>query len=135
MIRTVFTSILPFISDSEHPSSHSRILSLFLGYAPCFIILTNSTEGLFYLAYAVLVVVWVEVEVLLRQRVAEPNKNASANVEQKNLKENILETKNNDSTAVTLGNTMISYKFQADDLRIALFFLFFIQIAFFGTGK
>jgi phosphatidylinositol glycan class N len=27
------------------------------------------------------------------------------------------------------------YRFQADDMRIALFFLFFVQIAFFGTGK
>jgi GPI ethanolamine phosphate transferase 1 len=27
------------------------------------------------------------------------------------------------------------YKFGGDDIRIALFFLFFVQIAFFGTGK
>jgi hypothetical protein len=28
-----------------------------------------------------------------------------------------------------------TYQFQRDDLRIALFFLFFVQVAFFGTGK
>ncbi len=27
------------------------------------------------------------------------------------------------------------YRFQLDDLRIALFFLFFVQVGFFGTGK
>jgi phosphatidylinositol glycan class N len=31
-------------------------------------------------------------------------------------------------------NTRI-YHFQQDDMRIALFFLFFVQVAFFGTGK
>ena len=27
------------------------------------------------------------------------------------------------------------YRPRSDDIRIALFFLFFVQIAFFGTGK
>lgn len=27
------------------------------------------------------------------------------------------------------------YQFQTDDARIVLFFLFFIQVGFFGTGK
>lgn len=27
------------------------------------------------------------------------------------------------------------YHFREDDLRIALFFLFFVQVGFFGTGK
>ncbi|KAG0703818.1 GPI ethanolamine phosphate transferase 1, partial [Suillus ampliporus] len=27
------------------------------------------------------------------------------------------------------------YKFHTDDIRIALFFLFFVQVAFFGTGN
>lgn len=29
----------------------------------------------------------------------------------------------------------LNYDFQLDDLRIALFFLFFVQVGFFGTGK
>ena len=27
------------------------------------------------------------------------------------------------------------YRMRVDDVRIALFFLFFVQVAFFGTGK
>ena len=29
----------------------------------------------------------------------------------------------------------LTYDFHQDDLRIALFFLFFVQVGFFGTGK
>ena len=29
----------------------------------------------------------------------------------------------------------VEHKFELDDLRIALFFLFFVQVGFFGTGK
>ena len=36
-----------------------------------------------------------------------------------------------------VGETKVAAKYQprADDLRIALFFLFFVQVAFFGTGN
>lgn len=71
-------------------------------------ILSISVEGLFYLAFSMTLGFWVEVESMLR---------ASSRA--------------SDSK----GARSKSYSFQTDDLRIALFFLFFVQVAFFGTGK
>ena len=45
--RTVSASLFPFIARIKHASPYSRILSFFLGFGPCFIILSISVEGLF----------------------------------------------------------------------------------------
>jgi phosphatidylinositol glycan class N len=81
----------------------------FLGFGACFVILSISIEGLFYLAFSVTLGLWIEVEGMLHPS-----------------------TKNSSDPSRKMPK---SYKFQADDLRIALFFLFFVQTAFFGTGK
>ncbi len=73
-----------------------------LGLGPCFIILAISVEGLFFAAYSITLLAWVDVEAALRP--ARPGQSSV-------------------------------YHFQADDLRIVLFFLFFVQVGFFGTGK
>lgn len=85
----------------------SRILMFFLSFGACFVILSISVEGLFYLAYSITLVIWIDVEAVVRED-------------------------HRDRGAKNAGN---AYSFRADDLRIALFFLFFVQIAFFGTGK
>jgi len=63
---------------------------------------------LFYLSFSATLTLWVEVEAMLRSvtRVDDPAR-----------------------------KMIKSYTFQPDDLRIALFFLFFVQTAFFGTGN
>jgi len=76
----------------------------FLGFGTCFVILSISVEGLFYLAYSTTLFIWIEVEATLR-------------------------------SMQRFSSGKYSYSFQVDDVRIALFFLFFVQIAFFGTGK
>jgi phosphatidylinositol glycan class N len=81
----------------------------FLGFGVCFVILSISVEGLFYLAFSATLALWIEVEAMLHSST----------------------TNTSDP-----GRKMIkSYNFQVDALRIALFFLFFVQTAFFGTGK
>jgi GPI ethanolamine phosphate transferase 1 len=63
--------------------------------------LSISVEGLFYLAYSITLIIWIEVEAALRA-----------------------------------GETVKDgYRFRREDARIAMFFLFFVQVAFFGTGK
>lgn len=82
-----------------------RILTLFLGLGVCFVILSISVEGLFYCAYTATLAVWSDVEATLREHASQ-----------------------GESKRKTTG-------VQLDDLRIAVFFLFFVQVAFFGTGK
>lgn len=98
-------SLFPFIKAVKYSSPASRILSFFLGFGVCFIILSISVEGHFYVSLTTTLALWVEVEAMLRAP-SETECKGSAD-----------------------------YTFQVDDLRIAMFFLFFVQIAFFGTGK
>ena len=85
-------------------------MTLFLAFSVCFVVLSISIEGLFYSAFTFNLLLWIDVEAAVRK------------------------------TLVTNGPMpkevrSDGYRFQADDVRIALFFLFFVQVAFFGTGK
>jgi phosphatidylinositol glycan class N len=93
----------------------------FLGFSPLFIILAISVEGLFYISYSLTLLLWVEVECVVRakRKTDEKDKLAKKDVE-------------NHKVPLSQG---LTYDFQLDDLRIALFFLFFVQVGFFGTGK
>lgn len=98
-------SLIPFALRIPHLPPVLKILTLFLGFSVCFVVLSISVEGLFFFAFSATLLVWVEVEIALRSH-GRPQ-----NVEKE------------------------GYRLQADDVRIALFFLFFVQVAFFGTGK
>ena len=86
-------------------------------------ILSISVEGLFFVSYSALLVVWVEIEVAIRPSPSLPNKPTGE--------------PEGASGATMTGKeaTVAGYRPRADDLRIALFFLFFVQVAFFGTGN
>ena len=103
----VIASLLPFLSRGGHHTAFSKFLVYFLGFGPCFVILSISVEGLFYVAYSLTLVSWVMVEFAVRNGSPSPSSSKVGKV----------------------------YQFQVDDLRIALFFLFFVQVGFFGTGK
>ncbi|KAG6902739.1 hypothetical protein C0995_012403 [Termitomyces sp. Mi166 len=87
----------------------SKFLVYFLGLGPSFIILSISVEGLFYTVYSLVLVTWVAVESILRTGRLPSIHNGSQKAK--------------------------VYLFQLDDLRIAVFFLFFVQIGFFGAGN
>ena len=104
-LLSVIASAIPFIIHIPGQPPIIKILTIFMGFSVCLVILSISVEGLFFLSYSATLVVWVEVEATLRSSVRKP----------KQMKE--------------------EYRIEADDVRIALFFLFFVQLAFFGTGK
>lgn len=82
-------------------------------------ILSISVEGLFFLSYSALLVVWVEVEAAIRSPSSQRDKTKTTETE--------------GTKAMTTG--VVRYHPRPDDLRISLFFLFFVQVAFFGTGN
>ncbi|KAG6917065.1 hypothetical protein DXG01_004037 [Tephrocybe rancida] len=108
VITQVVSSLLPFVSGAKHHTVFSKFLVYFLGFGPCFVILSNSVEGLFYVIYSSVLVTWVVVESIARNGV---------------------------KPMATESKRHKVYQFRPDDLRIALFFLFFIQVGFFGAGK
>lgn len=123
----VVSVMLPLFHLQKHRTISSRVMTYFLGFGPCFVILSISVEGMFYSAYTVTLVMWILVEGIVRKHRA-----ASIGV----LSPAIPSSMSNSSDGGKDGETKTGgYKFQLDDLRIALFFLFFVQVGFFGTGK
>lgn len=89
----------------------------FLGFAPCFIILSISVEGLFFVIYSVVLLGWVVIEKIMKYPELERRK-----------KVKVVE----DGTRNELGG---GYVFRFGDVRLALAFLFFVHLGFFGIGK
>ncbi|KAJ7779433.1 Phosphatidylinositolglycan class N-domain-containing protein [Mycena maculata] len=89
----IIASILPFVS---------RLLMYFLAFGPCFVFLSISVEGLFYVAYSITLASWIKVE--------RPWCYTGTSASQ---------------------TSVLRYTFQPDDIQITLFFLFFAQVGFF----
>ena len=88
----------------------TRTLTLFLGFAALFVILSISVEAHFYTLYSATLLTWTHVEAALKEHRPRRQK-------------------------VDKNRVVQGYEASADDVRIAVFFLFFVQVAFFGTGK
>lgn len=59
---TVSSSMFPFVCLRGYQNPHSKVFSCFLAFSACFVVLSISIEGLFFLSYSVLLVMWVEIE-------------------------------------------------------------------------
>ncbi|KAL3475264.1 Phosphatidylinositolglycan class N-domain-containing protein [Aspergillus californicus] len=100
-----------------YPNSHylHRLMIIFLTFSPTFIILTISYEGLFYFVFCMTLVTWVRLEHATYVHTATP--------------------KNTKATMVVGGETYQFRTLSVSDARVALFFLFLLQSAFFSTGN
>lgn len=103
---------------------------IFLTFSPAFIILTISWEGLFYFVFCMTLVTWVRLEHAIYVHTSgstsqpKPNSNGSAT-----------ESKPATGTAVVDGQTYHYRALTVSDTRVALFFFFLLQAAFFSTGN
>ncbi len=98
-------------------TAEGRLLTYFLAFCPCFVILSISAEGLFYVSYCATLYLWILVEEDARREKARYRTT----------------TTNDDNSKY--GSGWNPRRLTLDDARIALFFLFFVQVGFFGTGK
>lgn len=108
----VLSLIVPF-SQYWYPE-HSykwRLLTLFMAFAPTFIILTISYEGLFYISFFAILMVWLYLE----------NQFSLASQKQSSKKD--------------LKKDKTSKQITFNEIRISLFFFYLSQVAFFGTGN
>lgn len=110
----VVSSLIPFLYPSGWHTVPSKLVMYFLGFGPCFVILSIREEGLFYVAYSITLFHWIQVERIARLGSRKEN---------------------GDTINERKVNQTGEYSFQWDDVRTALFFLFFVQVGFFGTGK
>ncbi|OJD28675.1 gpi ethanolamine phosphate transferase 1 [Diplodia corticola] len=142
----VASLMVPFLHGLA-PNNHyiHRLVVIFLSFSPIFIILTISYEGLFYFAFCMTLVTWVRLEHRISQhaglatgdKVPAPSKQrpqqpaSSATKEPSPLKPA-------PGAAQTLPTDVSSGNYRSlalSDVRIALFFLFLLQSAFFSTGN
>ncbi|KAJ5473703.1 hypothetical protein N7475_003269 [Penicillium sp. IBT 31633x] len=110
---------LPFF-HRLYPNSHylHRLMIIFLTFSPTFIILTISWEGLFYFVFCMTIVTWVRLEHAIYVHTTGTFTKPQG-------------------TGVTIvdGERFYYRALTLSDVRVALFFFFLLQSAFFSTGN
>lgn len=121
-MNQVASLIMPFLHRLQ-PNNHylHRLMIIFLTFAPLFVILTISYEGLFYLAFSATLITWVLLEHGIHKYTT-----------------NLTTVKTNGVPAPEIPASLSSSPFRSltlTDARISLFFLILLQSAFFSTGN
>ena len=116
----VLPLLMPFLHRLQ-PNNHylHRLMVIFLTFAPIFVILTISYEGLFYLGFCVTLITWVRLEYNIF-KFTSPKAKATHN--------------GNADAPPSLSSSPYRSLTLADG-RTSLFFLALIQSAFFSTGN
>ena len=122
---------LPFLHRLA-PNHHylHRLVVIFLTFSPCFIILTISYEGLFYIAFCTTLLTWVRLEHAIYQHHSTTSPDSKL---QPHMNGTVINTTTPQSTDLTSRQTYRTLTLP--DLRTSLFFLFLLQSAFFSTGN
>ncbi|KAI9061844.1 PigN-domain-containing protein [Trametes sanguinea] len=118
------SAVTPFVAPLPRSSPHGRVLALFLGVGACFVWLAIGPEGLFHVAYSLTLCLWVEVETVLGADTHSVTKVSSSS-----------SSSNNGMQGGSGRSSSGAYRPRLRDLRIALFWLIFVQLGFFGNGK
>ena len=125
--------ILPFVHRIS-PNKHylHRLVIIFLTFSPTFVLLTISYEGLFYCAFCSTLLSWIRLEHAIQLEEASQSESTASPMTPSANGVTIT------STSHQLPNLHPEQTFRTlalPDLRRALFFLFFLQSAFFSTGN
>ncbi|KAM5496863.1 Glycosyl phosphatidyl inositol anchor synthesis [Microsporum canis] len=126
-IAMISSFVLPVL-HKFFPTGHylHRLIVLFLTFAPTFIVLTISYEGLFYVVYFATLVSWVRLEHSIYRYTLPPK--ATPSISREATPRAV--TTDSGAPATTSYRTL-----NLPDARIALFFLFLLQSGFFSTGN
>lgn len=127
---------MPFLHGLQPNNNYlHRLVIIFLSFAPMFIILTISYEGLFYFAFCLTLVTWIRLE----HRISNLTSGATTEVQKPEALAEVtnplkpaLEATKDRLEALSKGDYR---SFNLSDARISLFLLFFIQSGFFSTGN
>ncbi|KAK9454267.1 Phosphatidylinositolglycan class N-domain-containing protein [Dipodascopsis uninucleata] len=120
---------LPFFHRRQLEHDYRvRLLLLFETFAPTFVILTISYEGMFYVSFYVNLVLWVDLE---RKIYDDRRISTSVSITPKRETRSVTAAKKKSLEEAKSEERPL----ELADIRIAMFFFFLTQIAFFGTGN
>ena len=103
---------------------------IFLTFSPAFIILTISWEGLFYFVFCMTVLTWVRLEHAIYVHTAP------SAVKSESTNGSAVKAESGPIASATVDGQTYHYRaLTVSDARVALFFLFLLQSAFFSTGN
>ncbi|KAJ2369985.1 Glycosyl phosphatidyl inositol anchor synthesis [Coemansia sp. RSA 2611] len=136
----VVSTALPFVHGSRLNRSARdqhylyRLVTIYLAFAAPFVLLTVSYESIFYFSYSVVLLLWLSIERALYYEKAENQ--LLAPTEQNRLSDLALQ-RSVSSTAGPKGAQTFaaSRTLGLSDMRTSIMFLFFVNVAFFGTGN
>ena len=120
----VLPLLMPFMHRMQ-PNNHylHRLMIIFLTFAPIFVILTISYEGLFYLAFCITLITWVRLEHSIYTFIKSHSMSS-------------LLSKSSNGSALPASLSSPAYRsLTPSDARTSLFFLTLLQSAFFSTGN
>lgn len=123
-------SILPYIKIIPRHTTSSKLLMYFLGFSPCFIILSISVEGLFFVLYTATLLGWAVLEKIIKYPQVFSKENREKEEENK-----LRRVQRSDGSRGGRGIGRERYVFDVRDVRLALVFFFFVHLGFFGIGK
>ncbi|KAJ1300601.1 hypothetical protein OPQ81_002255 [Rhizoctonia solani] len=144
-ILLVSSVVLPIFLGPSVSTPTSKLQQYFLAFGPLFVLLSISTEGLFYASFSLTLFLWVEVEAKLhrlkekvvpRRFIPKPTKRDigwRAEALSQTLDENQHEQPKVTKSPAPVPQS--SRGLTGTDVRRALFFLFFVQVAFFGAAN
>ncbi|KAL2218129.1 putative GPI-anchor [Thermoascus aurantiacus ATCC 26904] len=145
----VVSLLLPF-AHRLYPNSNylHRLMVIFLAFSPTFIILTISYEGLFYFVFCMTLLTWVRLEHAIyvyqkvsmseecRQNHTDPAAVASSASQETGEDASTTKSKAGSTATATVDSQAYQYRtLTTSDARVALFFFFLLQSAFFSTGN
>jgi len=137
--------LLPVFAPTQEPTSASKLQQYFLSFGPLFVLLSISTEGLFYASFSLTLYLWVEVEARLYNFVEKPAQRRTAirvpkrdrgwraEALSRSLGEDQEPAKKIEVEEAPVAGQPRGLG--GPDVRRAVFFLFFVQVAFFGAAK
>ena len=128
----LITSFVLPLFHRLYPNSHylHRLMVIFLTFSPMFIILSISWEGLFYFVFCMTLATWVRLEHAIYIHSAGSNTTTPAS------NGSAAPSKPTPTATATVDGQTYRYRaITVSDTRVALFFFFLLQSAFFSTGN
>lgn len=133
----IVTSLsIPFLHGLQPTNYYlHRLIVIFLTFSPAFVILTISYEGLFYFTFCITLVTWVRLEHHIQAFSTSDLKPITSSPTPTERLSSLKPARSDTEAPVASRQNGHYRALTLSDARIALFFLFLLQSAFFSTGN